>query len=94
MGNARPKPIRLAGKLRQIRTTLGLSQTEMHRHLGVEDMISYNQISKYESGLREPPLMILLQYARIAGICLEILADDELDLPARLPRTPKHKPNS
>jgi transcriptional regulator with XRE-family HTH domain len=94
MGYARPKPRRLAEKLRQIRSILGLSQTQLHRRLGVEDVIAYTQISKYESGLREPPLTILLQYARIAGVCLEVLADDDLDLPARLPRTPKHKANS
>jgi transcriptional regulator with XRE-family HTH domain len=94
MGNPRPKPGRLAEKLLAIRNTLGLSQTELLRRLGVEDLIAYHSISKYELGLREPPLMILLQYARIAGVCLEVLADDNLDLPARLPRTPKHKANS
>jgi transcriptional regulator with XRE-family HTH domain len=94
MGSARLKPNRLGEKLRQIRDALGLSQTEMLKHLGFEDDIWYTQISSYELGRREPPLMILLQYARIAGVCLEVLADDDLDLPARLPRTPKHKANS
>ena len=92
MGNPRPKPGRLAEKLLAIRTALGLSQTEMLKHLGVEELIAYHSISKYELGLREPPLMILLQYARIAGVCLEVLEDDKLDLPARLPKTPRHKP--
>ena len=90
MGHARPKPRRLADKLRQIRLALGLSQTEIHKLLGVEEFITYTQISKYESGLREPPLMILLQYARVAGVCLDDLADDNLELPARLPAKPKH----
>ena len=94
MGSARLRPNRLGEKLRQIRDALGLSQTEMLRRLGFEDDIWYTQISSYELGRREPPLIILLQYARIAGVCLEVLADDELDLPARLPRTPKHKSNS
>ncbi len=93
MGNPRPKPERLAEKLLAIRNALGLSQTEMLNRLGAEELIAYHSISKYELGLREPPLMILLQYARIAGVCLEVLADDKLDLPARLPRTTKHKPN-
>lgn len=91
MGNARPKPKRLAEKLRQIRILLGLSQTEMHRELGVEDLISYNQISRYESGLREPLLMVLLQYARVAGVHAEALIDDELDLPDRLPGDVRHE---
>ena len=94
MGSARLRPNRLGEKLRQIRDALGLSQTDMLKRLGFEDDIWYTQISSYELGRREPPLMILLQYARIAGICLEVLADDDLDLPVRLPRTPKHKSNS
>jgi len=90
MGNARPKPERLAEKLKQIRITLGLSQTEIHRQLGVEDLISYNQISRYESGIREPLLVILLQYARLAGVHTEALIDDELELPEKLPGDVRH----
>jgi transcriptional regulator with XRE-family HTH domain len=84
MGNPRPKPERLAEKLLAIRNALGLSQTEMLSRLGVEDLIAYHSISKYELGLREPPLMILLRYARVAGVQMEVLADDELDLPEKL----------
>jgi transcriptional regulator with XRE-family HTH domain len=91
MGYARPKPERLAEKLRQIRLALGLSQTDMHRRLGVEDLISYTQISKYESGLREPLLMVLLQYSRVAGVHTEVLIDDELNLPDTLPDTVSHE---
>ncbi|MDT5060639.1 MAG: Helix-turn-helix domain [Acidobacteriota bacterium] len=90
MGNPRPKPLRLAEKLLAIRTALGLSQTEMLSRLRVEDLIAYHSISKYELGLREPPLMILLQYARAAGVSMETLADDDLDLPDKLPSKPKH----
>ena len=89
MGYVRPKPERLGEKLRQIRDALGLSQTEMLRRLEAEDLIAYNQISQYETGRREPPLTILLQYARVAGVSMETLADDELDLPDRLPGQPK-----
>lgn len=91
MGYARPKPKRLAGKLRQIRLALGLSQPEMVRRLAVEDMIAYNRISEYESGKREPLLMVLLQYARLAGVNTEALIDDELDLPDKLPGAVNHE---
>ena len=91
MGYARPKPKRLAEKLRQIRVTLNLSQTEMHRRLEVEELIAYTQLSKYESGLREPLLQILLQYARVAGVPTEVLIDDELDLPEKLPGPTNHE---
>lgn len=85
MGNERFRPKRLGEKLRQIRLALGLSQTEMLKRLGLEDAIWYTQISGYELGRRDPPLMILLEYARAAGVSTDVLIDDELDLPARLP---------
>ena len=84
MGNARPKPERLAEKLRRIRLGLGLSQTEMLKHLGLEEEMSYARISEYEQGVREPSLLTLLKYSRAANIHMEVLADDEMDLPARL----------
>jgi transcriptional regulator with XRE-family HTH domain len=90
MGNVRRRPKRLGEKLRQIRLALGLSQSEMLKRLNAEDQITYHQISGYESGKREPPLNILLQYARAADVCMEILVDDELDLPVKLPAKPKH----
>jgi len=85
MGNVRPRPKRLASKLLQIRNSLGLSQAEMLRRLGVEDQIEYTTISKYELDKNEPPLEILLRYARVACVHMEDLVDDELDLPANLP---------
>ena len=90
MGSARWRPERLAEKLLTIRTTLGLSQTEMMKRLGFEDSIKYTKISDYELGKNEPPLVVLLQYARAAGINLEALVDDELNLPARLPADVNH----
>ena len=85
MGNVRRRPERLGEKLRQVRLALGLSQTEMLRRLNAEDIITYHQISGYESGKREPPLQILLQYARAAGVHMEDIVDDEVDLPEKLP---------
>jgi transcriptional regulator with XRE-family HTH domain len=81
---ARRKPERLAGKLSRIREALGLSQSEMLRCLEVEDQIDYTAISKYELGRNEPSLIILLQYARVAGVSTDVLIDDRLDLPAKL----------
>lgn len=85
MGNARRRPKRLAEKLLQIRLALGLSQTEMHRRLDVEDEILYTRISDYELDKAEPTLMVLLRYARVAGVVVDVLIDDEMDLPAKLP---------
>lgn len=85
MGYSRPRPKRLAEKLLQIRNALGLSQTELWKRLEVEDEISFKLISKYELDQNEPPLFVLLQYARVAGVHMEALVDDDLELPARLP---------
>ena len=63
---------------------MGLSQSEMLRRLGLQDK-DYTTISKYELGKNEPPLMTLLEYARAAGVHVENLIDDELDLPTKLP---------
>lgn len=88
---ARLRQERLGEKLLQIRLALGLSQTEMLHRLGAEDLINYNQISRFETGQREPPLRILLQYARAANVSTDVLIDDELDLPAKLPSAKKHE---
>ena len=84
MGHARPRPKRLAEKLKQIRLALGLSQTEMHRRLKAEEEIPYTRISDYELDKNEPSLMTVLAYARLARVHMEQIVDDELDLPGRL----------
>jgi len=81
----RPRPVNLSRKLRQIRIGLRLSQAEMVRCLGFGDSLQVGRISEYESNLREPSLLILLAYARVARVHLEVLVDDTVDLPSRLP---------
>src|SRR5437868_2857683 len=81
----RVKPERLAEKLRTIRDAFGLSQGELVKRLEGSDLIDAKHISKFELGEREPSLIVLLRYARLAGISIDVLADDELDLPAKLP---------
>lgn len=79
MGNPVPKPKLLAAKLLAIREHLGLSQSRMMLKLGTGD-IAYYRISEYERGRRMPSLKTSLHYARAAGIPMEYLADDEIDL--------------
>ena len=85
MGNPRPRPLRLAEKLLQIRNGLGLSQTQMLERLGLSDTMHYGRISEYEQDKREPSLITLLAYARAANVHLEDIVDDDLDLPRKLP---------
>jgi transcriptional regulator with XRE-family HTH domain len=68
---SREKPERLAEELIQIRNSLGLSQDAIIRHMGLEDRLNRDDISKYERGIREPSLIILLNFAKAAGICLD-----------------------
>lgn len=86
----RLKPVRLAEKLLLVRGALGLSQAAVVKRLDVEGLVAPSQISEFESGKREPSLIVLLQYARLAGVHVEDLIDDEADLPARLPGGVRH----
>ena len=92
MGAAtRPKPERLAEKLLQVRTGLNLSQSEMLKRLGFDEALFRSSISAYEHGKREPPYPVLLRYAQVAGVYTDVLINDALDLPSKLPSVPKHK---
>ena len=82
---ARPKPQRLGEKLLKIRTSLSLSQDQMLELLGMADERFRSAVSGYELGTREPPLPILLTYAEIAGVWVDLLIDDDLELPRKLP---------
>ena len=86
---ARPKPQRLAEKLLQIRLALDLSQDGMLARLELGESHFRSAVSGYELGTREPPLTVLLKYARLVGISTDVLIDDELDLPAKLLAKPK-----
>lgn len=82
---ARTRPVRLSEKLLQIRLALGLSQSELLRLLGLEGAMDYRRISEFERGTTEPHLSVVLQYARVAGVHMEDIVADELDLPKKLP---------
>jgi len=76
---ARDRPERLADKIFEIRLGLGLTQTQMREHLELDYHVSY--ISLWETGKSEPPLRVLLAYARCIGVWVDVLIDDALDLP-------------
>ena len=74
----RLQPKRIPEKLLAIRQRLGLSQTEMKKHLNFP--VHYGRLSDYERGRRVPPMLALLAYARTAGVPLESIIDDEINL--------------
>ena len=82
MGRSRRnKPVKLSHKLLAIRKRLRMSQTEMGRALELK--VHYSAVSNYELGTREPDLIVVLRYARLAGVPMEMLVDDKLSLPER-----------
>jgi transcriptional regulator with XRE-family HTH domain len=88
----RPRPKRLGEKLRQIRAKLNLTLEQMIEQLDYKDSPVYpTNISGMERGEREPPLLLLLAYARLVGISTDVLIDDKLELPNRLPSLPRHE---
>lgn len=96
MGRAeRRRPARMAEKLLALREHLGLSQNELIARMGLLRTLRQSDISSYELGKREPPLEVLLRYARAAGGrrgaggYLEMIIDDELDL--KLPECSQRK---
>jgi transcriptional regulator with XRE-family HTH domain len=81
MGSSRrDRPKHLPKKLRKLRLeVLGMSQTEMCKALDLK--VDYSAISGYERGVREPSLIVLLKYARLAGCSVEDLIDDKIKWP-------------
>lgn len=74
---------RLAEKLLHIRVSKGLSQNQLIEALNLNDVLYQSNISSYESGEREPPLPVLLAYAKLAGFSTDVLIDDRLELSKR-----------
>lgn len=88
---ARYIPARLPEKLILIRKALGLTQQEMLERLELPEEILQTSISQYERGKIEPPIFVLLRYADVANVWLEVLLRDHLDLPNKLPSSVKHE---
>ena len=79
MGRSRRnKPKMLSQKLLASRKRLNMSQTEMARALQLE--VHYSAVSNFELGTREPDLIVVLRYSRLAGVSMESIVDDRLNL--------------
>lgn len=91
----RPKPARLAEKLKEIRLRIddGLTQVEMIKRLGyTEEELPQDRISKFERGTMEPNLIVLIAYSDAANLYLEAICRDDRDLPpGKLPAPVKHE---
>ncbi|HJP90759.1 MAG TPA: helix-turn-helix transcriptional regulator [Pyrinomonadaceae bacterium] len=75
---SRPQPQYLATKLLRIRKQFGASQSQMVRLLKID--MSPARVSEYETGRREPNLIVLLRYSEVAGVSINDLVDDDAEL--------------
>ena len=76
MGYKRPTPQHLAPKLQAIRKNFGVSQYRLSQFL----QVGRTRLSEFEWGRRVPSFRVLIHYARLAGIPLEFIVDDDIDL--------------
>ncbi|MCD9188949.1 MAG: helix-turn-helix domain-containing protein [Pyrinomonadaceae bacterium] len=88
---ARQSANNLAEKLKYIREELGLSQNQLLARLGLkeEDGLFRSSISGYELGTRIPPFKVLLAYGKLANVYVDVLIDDALNLPDKIPSQQK-----
>jgi len=82
----RKRPKKLGAKLRHIREHIfDITQEEMSKRLhkfGVDKTLHSGYVSDFENNRgREPGLLTLLAYSKLTGISVNVLIDDELDLP-------------
>lgn len=89
--SSREKSLFLGEKLRQIREAMNLSQTEMVERLGWSEKIHRGHLARFEADTREPALPLLLRYARLANVIVDVLIDDDLELPSQLPSPERHE---
>lgn len=85
-------PKELPRKLKFIRSYFNLTLEELGSKiekelakLGFPDIKVYTgSITEFEKGKREPQLPVLLAYAHIANVYVDVLINDSLELPEKL----------
>lgn len=79
-------PVRLGEKLKRIRENNNLSQGKMLLIINPKERSEHNRsrVSQYEKMTRVPSLVETRNYAQFAGVPVEVLINDDLDLPANL----------
>jgi len=67
-----------------IRLYLGVSQGKLATLLQLPKRGGAIRVSEYETGKREPNLIVLLRYARLVKLSTDVLIDDDLSLSEQL----------
>jgi transcriptional regulator with XRE-family HTH domain len=82
VGYKRQTPAKLGQKLKAIRAHLELTGEELIKRLDCPSShLNTGSITLYEKGLRVPSLIVLLRYSKLAKVSINVLVDDEVDLP-------------
>jgi hypothetical protein len=87
---ARNRPALLPNKLLAIREILTLRrvgmaerlQAQILSHSGKEYRIKGGRISEWESGRREPDMLVLLAYSRLAHVSMNLMVEDAISVDA------------
>ena len=88
----RMRPKYLGEKLQAIRQYFDCTLEQMAEKLSNEEFsIRRQAVSQYELNQNEPPLPVLLSYARMAKITIDVLADDKIQLSDHFPNRKKKK---
>ncbi len=66
---------RIGGRIREIRTALGLSQAELGEKVG----LNADRVQKYENGARKPKQELLKKFAEALGVSTLALTDPVVD---------------
>ncbi len=78
--SAKPIPKRLGEKLRSIRQQKGWTLDQMAEAVGKTGNSRRARVYEWEQGIRQPDLIALLAYPRLADLPVEALIDDRMDL--------------
>jgi len=79
----RKRPQHLGRKLCEIRDSFGISQGRMLVKLGFPAK-GRNNLSNYETDKREAPSELVLAFAKVVGVNVDVLFDDRRELPKAL----------
>ena len=86
MGSSRRRPQLMHLKLAMIRGSLKITQADMARilvaaiksHSGIK--VKSCRVTDYESGNREPDLLLMVAYVRLGKVQMESVVDDRVSL--------------
>lgn len=84
--SSRIRPKKLAEKLSAIREHFGYTGLQLAERLSDEQFtVQRTDVPRFEKGIREPSLIVLLRYAKLANVSTDVLIDDRLELPEKIP---------